>query len=197
MGVRCKPEEVVEGVDRMTNYDCRKCDQYPSHCECDEKPIPPGVKVMAAEPAQLKRIAEGEYSFNMNYIRFSGIEYISRTEHERLIKEGEQMKRYNPDSPWKVGYSAMSVQSEDGMKICDIRGWGYLTGSGAGACGLSEDDAKAIQVRHANLIAGAQAMSDALHMWRTAEERGIDLAGARLARDKAIKKATAKDEGHG
>jgi hypothetical protein len=39
------------------------------------------------------------------------------------------------------------------MNICDIRGWGYLTGKGG--LGLPEEEAKKIQEANAALIAAA------------------------------------------
>ncbi len=72
------------------------------------------------------------------------------------------MKKYDKESPWHVGHAAMAVQNEQGMKICDIRGWGFLTGTGHGACALPPAKAKAIQVQHANRIAAANDMLDAL-----------------------------------
>jgi hypothetical protein len=39
------------------------------------------------------------------------------------------------------------------MKVCDIRGWGYLTGKCARA--LPDDEAVAIQTANENLIAAA------------------------------------------
>lgn len=60
--------------------------------------------------------------------------------------------------PWKVGYQAMDVMATDAkgdFKVCDIRGWGHLTGKGHGALGLSQDEAVAIQTANANLIAAA------------------------------------------
>jgi hypothetical protein len=58
-------------------------------------------------------------------------------------------------APWMN--DAMSLAIEAGpMKICDIRGWGYLTGKGHGALGLPEDKAIAIQTANAELIKRAR-----------------------------------------
>lgn len=46
--------------------------------------------------------------------------------------------------------------------MCDIRGWGYLTGNGHGALGLSLEEAVAIQTANARLIAAAPDMLEAL-----------------------------------
>lgn len=67
--------------------------------------------------------------------------------------------------PWKVGYMASDVWAEDHkgpFKVCDIRGWGHLTGKGHGALGLPDDAAVAIQKANACLIAAAPEMLEAL-----------------------------------
>ncbi len=51
------------------------------------------------------------------------------------------------DRGWEV--RAANVQ----MRVCDIRGWGYLTGKGS--LGLSDDEAIGIQKANARLIAAA------------------------------------------
>lgn len=69
-----------------------------------------------------------------------------------------QFEGHTP-GPWKVGYRALDIwaPSEKGgeAKIFDVRGWGYLTGKGDGALGLSEDQAIAIQTANANIAAAA------------------------------------------
>jgi len=69
--------------------------------------------------------------------------------------------------PWKVGYRLMNVVATNAKiggdaPICDIRGWGYLTGKGHGALGLDQNEAEAIQTANANLIAAAPDMLEAL-----------------------------------
>ena len=49
------------------------------------------------------------------------------------------------------------------MKICDVRGWGYLTGGGA--LGLPHDQALAIQEANARLIAAAPDLYTACADW--------------------------------
>lgn len=67
--------------------------------------------------------------------------------------------------PWTVGFKSMDVTglTEKGpMKVCDIRGWGHLTGKGHGALGLPENDAVAVQEANARLIAAAPDLLRAL-----------------------------------
>lgn len=68
--------------------------------------------------------------------------------------------------PWKVGYRGLDVVAPSlrggEAKVCDIRGWGYLTGKGHGALGLSEDEATAIQTANARLIAASPDLLSAL-----------------------------------
>lgn len=67
--------------------------------------------------------------------------------------------------PWQVGFHAMDVvaPSKKGghAKVCDIRGWGYLTGKGHGALGLTEEEGYAIQQANAALIAAAPDLLEA------------------------------------
>jgi hypothetical protein len=56
---------------------------------------------------------------------------------------------------------APSLKGGD-AKVCDIRGWGYLTGKGHGALGLPEAEAIAIQEANARLIAAAPELFEAL-----------------------------------
>ena len=52
-------------------------------------------------------------------------------------------------TPWAVDSYAMYIHADNQqMKICDIRGWGYLTGRK----NLSDEDAIAIQAANAKLI---------------------------------------------
>lgn len=62
------------------------------------------------------------------------------------------MKPKHTPGPWRVGYAAFCVDAGP-MKICDIRGWGHLTGTGG--LNLPPEKAKAIQVANANLISAA------------------------------------------
>lgn len=56
------------------------------------------------------------------------------------------------------------------MKICDIRGWGHLTGSGA--LHLPEAEAIAIQEANGRLIAAAPELLDAL-TWAQKQLRAL------------------------
>jgi hypothetical protein len=68
--------------------------------------------------------------------------------------------------PWHVEGMTLCVVSDHApkgrMRVADIRGWGYLTGKGDGALGLSEDDAFAIQEANAALIVNAVNNHEAL-----------------------------------
>lgn len=71
--------------------------------------------------------------------------------------------------PWKVGHEALDVLAPHPQggyvggyaKVCDIRGWGFLTGKGA--LGLPEEEARAIQEANARLIAAAPEMLEATY----------------------------------
>lgn len=79
-------------------------------------------------------------------------------------------------APWSVGPYARDVWGDDekrgAHKICDISGWGYLTGKGLGALGLSHDEAIAIQTVRANVIAAAPDMLAALEAQAEADDFG-------------------------
>lgn len=69
--------------------------------------------------------------------------------------------------PWRVGPYAMHVFADNAKiggdaMVCEIRGWGYLTGNGHGALGLSAEQAQAIQTANTNLIASAPDLLEAL-----------------------------------
>lgn len=56
--------------------------------------------------------------------------------------------------PWTTDAMAQTVRAaNDQMTVCDLRGWGYLTGEGG--LNLPEDHAIAIQEANARLIAAA------------------------------------------
>jgi hypothetical protein len=63
--------------------------------------------------------------------------------------------------PWSANGKGRDVYACGGqMKVCDIRGWGYLTGKGALA--LPDDQAIAIQTANESLIAAAPELYAAL-----------------------------------
>lgn len=70
--------------------------------------------------------------------------------------------------PWVVGYKSLTVGIPENAKIggfeklFDVRGWGYFTGLGHGALGISEEEATSIQIANANLIAAAPELYEAL-----------------------------------
>lgn len=68
--------------------------------------------------------------------------------------------------PWVIeafGSPRVLATDEKGSwPICDIRGWGHLTGKGHGALGLDNETAAAIQDANARLIAAAPALLKAL-----------------------------------
>lgn len=73
---------------------------------------------------------------------------------EKAEKAGEAFR-----SPWARDEHALGIwaPSERGgeTKFLDVRGWGYLTGHGHGALGLSADEAKARQTSVADHIVSA------------------------------------------
>lgn len=69
--------------------------------------------------------------------------------------------------PWKADSDAHGIWCRNERiggesKIFDVRGWGYLTGRGHGALGLSDEAATAIQHANAKLAAGAPELREAL-----------------------------------
>ena len=103
--------------------------------------------------------------------------------------------------PWRVGYLTGSIVCENARiggeaKLFDVRGWGYLTGLGHGALGLSVDEAKAIQDANAALCAAAPEMLAALLLCQEAiwhlPTTGTDAMGQA---QNAVRAAISKAEG--
>ena len=70
-----------------------------------------------------------------------------------------QLTGFTP-GPWKAHMAGMNVLAcNDQMMICNVRGWGYLTG--VGALNLPDDQAIAIQDANTRLIAAAPALYEA------------------------------------
>ena len=76
--------------------------------------------------------------------------------------------------------SATNAKIGGETPICDIRGWGYLTGQGHGALGLSEKEAIAVQRAIADYIASANpaTMLALVARIRELEERDTELSDA-------------------
>lgn len=70
-------------------------------------------------------------------------------------------QRTHTPGPWRSDRDARAVYAGD-MRICDIRGWGHLTGQGHTALDLSPQEAVVIQTANARLIAAAPDMLAAL-----------------------------------
>lgn len=62
-------------------------------------------------------------------------------------------------TPWRSCPYSQDIYADDvpkgPMRVADIRGWGYLTGKGHGALGLSDEEAMAIQKANAAFIVEA------------------------------------------
>lgn len=75
------------------------------------------------------------------------------------------MSANHTSGPWEVEHiGPPRVVARDHLgqfPICDIRGWGHLTGKGHSALGLPHDQAAAIQDANARLIAAAPKLSAA------------------------------------
>lgn len=64
--------------------------------------------------------------------------------------------------PWEIdhGLRIIARNVERGpMTVCDVRGWGYLTGKGHGAIGLSFEEAEKVMMANARLIVAAPDMA--------------------------------------
>ncbi|WP_313193133.1 hypothetical protein [Shinella zoogloeoides] len=105
---------------------------------------------------------------------------------------GENVK--HTPGPWRVGHRAIDVGCENERiggyaKLFDVRGWGYLTGHGEGALGLTAEAAYEIQKANAYLAAAAPELlrvAELLVDWLDEEEGAHKLCDAARA---AIAKA--------
>ena len=96
--------------------------------------------------------------------------------------------------PWEANGDTVYAK-DSGMRVCDIRGWGYLTGKGVGALGLPDDQAFAIQLANARLIAAAPDVTEALKSCLNYIENTESELGIRLTCGDAARAALAKAEG--
>jgi hypothetical protein len=74
------------------------------------------------------------------------------------VKRLRELLPKEMSEPWEfIGGSVWHTNAKIGgiSKLCDVRGWGYLTGQGHGALGLSEDAANEIQEAIGKHIAAA------------------------------------------
>lgn len=97
--------------------------------------------------------------------------------------------------PWRKGYGALHVFADNAKiggdaMVCEIRGWGYLTGNGHGALGLPWDEAAAIQDANADLISASPDLYEAAKL--TLENAVADELDDWYL---ALKNAVAKAEG--
>ena len=66
------------------------------------------------------------------------------------------MEAKNTRYPWKADPYMPTIWGEDeNMRICDMRGWGRLTGGGFGGLGLTDKEAEVIQIANRDLIVAA------------------------------------------
>ena len=79
----------------------------------------------------------------------------STEELERLLAEATKHFKL----PFVADLATMKIFDAEYRMVADIRGWGYLTGKGDGALGLSEDEGIAAQ---RELITGIVAAVNAL-----------------------------------
>ena len=86
----------------------------------------------------------------ISYFMNNEMTILSETQIEECL---EAESRATP-GPWDDCGSGLKVFAGN-MTVCDIRGWGYLTG--IGGLRLSEAEAEAIQVANAELICKSRA----------------------------------------
>ena len=93
-------------------------------------------------------------------------EYFIDRIYSKIETSHSCMTTQHISGPWKYNVDGGRVETYDDKQrhitICDIRGWGYLTGKGHGALGLDAETARAIQDANAHLIAAAPELLAAL-----------------------------------
>jgi hypothetical protein len=62
--------------------------------------------------------------------------------------------------PWEADAYTFHIATKDHNKLFDTRGWGYLTGNGAGGLGLSTEEAELVQMANSKLAALAPELAD-------------------------------------
>lgn len=105
------------------------------------------------------------------------------------IRELRELEGKATPGPWEPDDSAAYVFAPESMMICQIRGWGHLTGKGHGALCLSDEEAIAIQKANQQLIARARNVLPALL-------DNIEALEARLAKAERERDAAVKDIYH-
>jgi len=88
-----------------------------------------------------------------------------------VIAELRKLEQEATSGPWRNEGKGLQVRKADAsmMNICDIRGWGYLTGKGHFALGLDDEEARVVQNANAELIAALRNAAPSL--LDAAEER--------------------------
>lgn len=97
------------------------------------------------------------------------------TQKDTSSSAGASSPGHTP-GPWKAEFfgspRVIATDAKGPFPVCDVRGWGHLTGKGHGALGLSHEEGAAIQDANARLIAAAPdllALARRLDAWWTEE----------------------------
>lgn len=104
-----------------------------------------------------------------------------------------QMMADHFPTPWRVCPDALHIYADNVPKgparIADLRGWGYLTGKGHGALGLTHDEGTAVQKANADFIVKAVNSHD--HLIKALEASCGYLLNAKIDLETGCTKATA------
>lgn len=86
-------------------------------------------------------------------------------ERSRGREEMPAIAAHVVNGPWRLGHGGTIVCTNAKIggeaKLFDVRGWGYLTGGGHGALGLSQEDGAKVQDRMAAVAIAAPEMLEA------------------------------------